>query len=84
MKAIAEDPPLFEPGESYQYSLSHDVLAAMPAFVCGGIFREEGGDPIVRREFSFIEQKADGRDDESLGDRVGILTAVGVFQLNGF
>lgn len=39
-KCIAEDPILFEPGEGWQYSLSHDILAAVVEVVSGMKFRD--------------------------------------------
>ncbi len=39
-KCIASDPISFEPGEKWQYSLSHDVLAAVVAVIAGKPFRD--------------------------------------------
>ena len=39
-KCIAEDPLSFEPGERWQYSVSHDVLAAVVEIVSGKKFRD--------------------------------------------
>lgn len=39
-KCIAADPLSFEPGESWQYSLCHDVLAAVVEVVSGKKFRD--------------------------------------------
>ncbi len=39
-KCIAEDPLSFEPGETWQYSLCHDVLAAVVEIVSGKKFRD--------------------------------------------
>lgn len=65
VKAIAEDPLLFEPGESYQYSLSHDVLAAIVEVVSGKSFyeylKDEIFDPLGMKDVGFHpteEQKA--------------------------
>ncbi|MBE5762409.1 MAG: beta-lactamase family protein [Clostridiales bacterium] len=38
--AMAENPLSFEPGTSYQYSLSHDVIAAIVEVVSGKTFHE--------------------------------------------
>ena len=40
MKAIAEKPLCFDPGEHYKYSLSHDVLGALIEVVSGMSFGE--------------------------------------------
>ncbi|MBQ2735285.1 MAG: beta-lactamase family protein, partial [Clostridia bacterium] len=40
VKAIAKDSLAFEPGTHYQYSLCHDVLAAIVEVVCGMPFSE--------------------------------------------
>ena len=39
-KCIASDPLSFEPGERFQYSLCHDVLAALVSVVTGKKFRD--------------------------------------------
>ncbi len=39
-KCIAQDPLAFEPGTSWQYSLSHDVLAAVVEVISGKKFRD--------------------------------------------
>lgn len=45
-KCIAEDPLSFEPGERWQYSVSHDVLAAVVEIVSGKKFRDYVKDNI--------------------------------------
>ena len=40
MKYLAKDPLLFEPGERWEYSLCHDVLAAFVEVVSGERFEE--------------------------------------------
>ncbi len=40
VRCIAEDPISFEPGENWQYSLCHDVLAGMVGIIEGKPFRE--------------------------------------------
>ena len=39
-KCIADDPLSFEPGTTWQYSLSHDILAAVTEVVSGKRFRD--------------------------------------------
>ncbi len=39
-RCIAQDPLAFEPGTSWQYSLSHDVLAAVVEVISGKKFRD--------------------------------------------
>ena len=39
-KAIAKDPIVFEPGEGWYYSLSHDVIAAVVEVISGMKFRD--------------------------------------------
>ncbi|MBE6656607.1 MAG: beta-lactamase family protein [Ruminococcaceae bacterium] len=40
IKCLAEDPLSFEPGERWQYSLCHDVLAAVVEVISGKRFRD--------------------------------------------
>ena len=40
VRCLAKDPLLFEPGERWQYSLSHDVLAALVEVLSGTSFGE--------------------------------------------
>ena len=40
MKYLAKEPLLFEPGERWEYSLCHDVLAALVEVVSGIRFGE--------------------------------------------
>lgn len=40
IKCLAQDPLSFEPGEYWQYSLSHDVLAAVVEIISGKKFRD--------------------------------------------
>ena len=40
MKYLAKDPLLFEPGERWEYSLCHDVLAALVEVISGEKFEE--------------------------------------------
>lgn len=40
MKYLAKEPLLFEPGESWKYSLCHDVLAALVEVISGEKFEE--------------------------------------------
>ncbi len=40
VRCIAEDPLAFEPGEKFEYSLCHDVLAGLVSIVSGKKFRD--------------------------------------------
>ncbi len=40
MEYLAREPLLFEPGERYEYSLCHDVLAALVEVLSGELFRD--------------------------------------------
>ncbi len=46
IKCLAEEPLDFEPGEHWQYSLSHDVLAAVVEVISGKKFRDYMKDNI--------------------------------------
>ena len=58
MKYLAEDPLVFEPGSFWQYSLCHDVLAAIVEAVSGkrfGLFvRENIFDPAGMKRSTFL------------------------------
>ena len=58
MKYLAKDPLVFEPGSSWQYSLCHDVLAAIVEVVSGkrfGLFvRENIFDPSGMKRSTFL------------------------------
>ncbi|MBQ7095238.1 MAG: beta-lactamase family protein [Clostridia bacterium] len=59
--AIAKIPLSFEPGSHYQYSLSHDVLAAVAEEICGKPFeeyvREWAFEPLGIKELYFEENE---------------------------
>lgn len=40
VKCIAEDPLAFEPGERFEYSLCHDILAGLVSIITGKKFRD--------------------------------------------
>jgi len=46
VRCLAEDPLSFEPGEMWQYSLSHDVLAAVVEVISGKPFSQYVGDHL--------------------------------------
>ena len=46
VKCIASDPLSFEPGDKWQYSLSHDVLAGVVEIISGKKFRDYVGENI--------------------------------------
>ena len=54
IRCVAEDPLFFEPGSNWQYSICHDVLAALISVVSGKKFRdyvkENLFDPLDMRE----------------------------------
>ena len=58
-RAIAEDPLEFEPGENYNYSLSHDVLGGIIELVSGVRYNDYMRDniflPLGMKETSFID-----------------------------
>lgn len=57
IRALPEDPFLFEPGERYQYSLSHDVLGGLIELVSGkklgDYMKENIFDPLGMNRTSF-------------------------------
>ena len=53
VKCLAEEPLIFEPGERWNYSLSHDVLAAVVEVVSGLRFR----DYVQANVFDKLEMK---------------------------
>ncbi len=54
VRCIAEDPLSFEPGERFQYSLCHDVLAGLVSIVTGQKFR----DYVKENIFNPLEMKS--------------------------
>ena len=65
-KCIAEDYISFEPGEKWQYSLSHDVLAAVVEVISGKKFR----DYVKENIFDPLEMKESFYHSENVIDRV--------------
>ncbi len=65
-KCIAEDPLSFEPGECWQYSMSHDVLAAVVEIVSGKKFRDYMKDSI----FTPLDMNETYYHNEGVLDRV--------------
>ncbi len=65
-KCIAEDPLSFEPGECWQYSMSHDVLAAVVEVVSGKKFRDYVKDNI----FTPLEMNESYYHSDHVLDRV--------------
>ncbi len=65
MRYLASDPLLFDPGERYEYSLCHDVLAALVEIVSGMRFGEYVKktifDPLGMKDSTFLlpEDEAD-------------------------
>ncbi len=60
-RAIAEEPLEFEPGENYNYSLSHDVMGGIIELVSGVRFSDYMRDniflPLGMKDTSFIESE---------------------------
>lgn len=65
-KCIAEDYISFEPGETWQYSLSHDVLAAVVEVISGKRFR----DYVKENIFDPLGMKESYYHNEAVIDRV--------------
>ena len=65
-KCLAEDPLTFEPGERWQYSLCHDVLAAVVEVVSGKKFRDYVKDNI----FAPLEMHDSYFHNDDVRDRV--------------
>lgn len=63
---IAEDPLSFDPGVAWQYSLSHDVLAAVVEVVSGMRFR----DYVKKNIFEPLDMKESYYHTEDVIDRV--------------
>jgi len=64
VKCIAKDPLSFEPGTSWQYSLSHDVLAGAVEAISGKKFR----DYVKENIFDALDMKASMYHCESVVD----------------
>ena len=58
MKYLAKDPLLFEPGDRWEYSLAHDVLAALSEVLSGEKFedyvKKNIFDPLGMKDSSFM------------------------------
>ena len=58
ISAIAKEPLVFEPGTDYNYSLSHDVLAAVLEVIAGKTFheilKEEIFEPLGMKDIGFM------------------------------
>lgn len=65
-RCLAEDPLSFEPGERWQYGLSHDVLAAVVEVISGKKFR----DYVKENIFDPLEMKESYFHNEAVLDRV--------------
>ena len=63
MRCLAEDPISFEPGTTFQYSLSHDLLAGVIEVISGQKFRDYMKDhifnPLAIKAFYHPDPKAD-------------------------
>ncbi|MBQ7793398.1 MAG: beta-lactamase family protein [Clostridia bacterium] len=66
IKCIAKDPISFEPGEKWQYSLSHDVLAGVVEVISG----EKFGDYVTNHIFNPLEMKESYYHNDTVLDRV--------------
>lgn len=69
VKCLAEDPISFEPGNSWQYSLSHDVLAAVVEVISGQRFRDYVKDHI----FAALGMEDATFDAATVLDRMAVL-----------
>lgn len=66
IKCLASDPLAFEPGERWNYSLSHDVLAAVVEVISGMKFR----DYVQKNIFDPLEMKESFFHNDNLFDRM--------------
>ena len=66
IKCLASDPLVFEPGERWNYSLSHDVLAAVVEVVSGMKFR----DYVRQNIFEPLEMNDSYYHNDNLHDRM--------------
>ncbi len=66
IKCLAQDPLAFEPGEKWNYSLSHDVLAAVVEVVSGMKFR----DYVRKNIFEPLEMNDTFYHNENVRDRM--------------
>lgn len=68
IKCLAKDPISFEPGTKWQYSLSHDVLAAVVEVISGQRFR----DYVKTHIFDPLGMEKTSYYGESLVDRMAV------------
>ena len=73
-KHIAKDPLSFEPGTRWQYSLSHDVLAAVVAVISGKTFR----DYVRENIWEPLDMKSPVYHNENVQDKMAELYAFGL------
>lgn len=66
IKCLAQDPLSFEPGEKWQYSLSHDVLAAAVEVISGKKFR----DYVKENIFDPLDMKCSMYHNEAVRDQM--------------
>ena len=66
IKCLASDPLAFEPGEKWNYSLSHDVLAAVVEVISGRKFR----DYVKENIFEPLEMNDSFYHNETVRDRM--------------
>lgn len=66
IKCLASDPLAFEPGERWNYSLSHDVLAAVVEVISGKKFR----DYVSEKIFAPLEMNDSFYHNEAVQDRM--------------
>jgi len=66
IKCLASDPLAFEPGERWNYSLSHDVLAALVEVISGKKFR----DYVRENIFEPLEMNDSFYHNEAVRDRM--------------
>ncbi len=66
IKCLAKEPLAFEPGERWQYSMCHDVLAAVVEVISGKKFREY----VAENIFSPLDMNESFYHNESVRDRM--------------
>ena len=66
VRCLAQDPLAFEPGEKWNYSLSHDVLAAVVEVISGMKFR----DYVRKNIFEPLEMNDSFYHNENVRDRM--------------
>jgi len=73
-KYIAQDPLSFEPGTRWQYSLSHDVLAAVVSVISGKKFR----DYMKENIWEPLDMKSPVYHNDAVHDKMAELYAFGL------